>query len=517
MSNEECLNESLRKIAKGAGIGFTGSFIGMALGYLSMIVIARLLDPSDYGLILLGFAGMSIATTLAMVGLPTGVQRYVSFCKGKGDEGRIKGTILGAVKISFPLSLITAFLLFSCADWISMHVLQEPNLAPILKIFSIAIPFFVLSSNFIAATIGFQDLRYKVYVNDLFMNVVKLAAIVIFLVMGFGVLGATWGWALALIGMPFLSLYFLEKKVFPVFSSKIKSVPMEKEIFSFSWPLIFAGVAGFLRDWTDTIMLAYFLTASSVGIYNVALPTAGLLRILGKSFSTIFMPVITELYAKNREEELKRVYATVTKWVISLVLPGFLLMALFSETIIRIIFGVKYVDGATALSILALGFSIYCVFGIANSVIWAYGKTKLIMVGSFIGAGMNVVLNFLLIPIYGINGAAVATGLSIILPSILYLFFVYRIGKMQPFRMNHLKPVFASMVSVLVVYGLTKYIIGESFISFIVMFFVFLLIYFFLLLILKGFEEEDLMIMSAIDERLGIKTDLPRKIIRMFL
>jgi len=89
MPNEEShLNESLRKIAKGAGIGFTGTFIGMAFGYFSLMIIARFLGASDYGLISLGFAGMSIAATLSSIGLPSGVQRYVSFYKGKGDIRR---------------------------------------------------------------------------------------------------------------------------------------------------------------------------------------------------------------------------------------------------------------------------------------------------------------------------------------------------------------------------------------------------------------------------------------------
>lgn len=69
---ESYLNESLRKIAKGAGIGSTGAFIGMAFGYLSRIVIARFLNPEGYGLITLGIAGMSIAATLSLVGLPAG-------------------------------------------------------------------------------------------------------------------------------------------------------------------------------------------------------------------------------------------------------------------------------------------------------------------------------------------------------------------------------------------------------------------------------------------------------------
>jgi O-antigen/teichoic acid export membrane protein len=89
MPDEEShLNESLRKIAKGAGIGITGTFFGTALGYLSRMVIARFLGPSDYGLVSLGFVVMTIAATLSLAGFNAGVQRYVSFYKGKDDDGR---------------------------------------------------------------------------------------------------------------------------------------------------------------------------------------------------------------------------------------------------------------------------------------------------------------------------------------------------------------------------------------------------------------------------------------------
>lgn len=128
MPNEEHLNESLRKIAKGAGIGLAGTFIGMALGYLSRMVIARFLGASDYGLISLAFAGMAIAATLSMVGLPAGILRYVSFYKGKKDKGRIKGTIISALKITLPLRLFFAVILFWHASWILIHVFHDANL-----------------------------------------------------------------------------------------------------------------------------------------------------------------------------------------------------------------------------------------------------------------------------------------------------------------------------------------------------------------------------------------------------
>jgi len=517
MPDEEYLNESLRKIAKGAGIGFTGTFIGMALGYLSRMVIARFLGASDYGLICLGFAALNIAAVLSLVGLPTGIQRYISFYKGKRDEGRIKGTIIGALKICSPLSLFFAFISFFGANWISVNVFHEPELTPVLRIFAIGVPFFVLAANFLAVTVGFQDLRYRVFVNDLFQNILKLILIIILLLLGFGVIGAAWGWVLAIVLMPFLAFYFLEKRVFPVLKTKVKAISVDKELFFFSFPLIFAGVAGLITSWTDTLMLGYFRTASEVGIYNAALPTAKLLSVGSGAFAVIFMPVVSELYARNRIEDLRKVFSTVTKWILSIILPLFLLLSLFSASIMRIMFGSEYIAGATALSILAFSYFITSLFGLAVPLLQSYGKTKIIMVCGFIGAGANFILNFLLIPIYGLNGAAIATGISAVLMSILYLFFAYRIGKVQPFRRSFIKPVIASVIAVLVVYALTKYLIGVSSFSLIGMFIVFLLLYFFLLLVFKSFEEEDLMIMRAIDQRLGTKSDWVRKIIQRFL
>ena len=75
----------------------------------------------------------------------------------------------------------------------------------------------------------------------------------------------------------------------------------------------------------------------------------------------------------------------------------------------------------------------------------------------------------------------------------------------------------AALVAVAVVYGITQYVIGVSVISLIVMLFVFGLLYFVLLLVIKGFDEEDLVVMRAIDQRLGTKSDWVSRIIKRFL
>ena len=517
MSDRDHLNASLRTIAKGAGIGFAGTAIGLGFGFFTRIVIARFLGPGEYGLISLGVACLSIAATIGLLGLSSGITRYVSFYNGRNDRGRIKGTITSALKISLPVSLILASLLFFGSKWISVNIFDETNLEQILQIFAIAVPFWCLAQIFLRATVGFQDVRYKVYVEDIFQNVFKVALIILLLNCGFGVLGAALGWILAIIVMPFLALYFLEKRVFPIFDTKVKVTSVRKELFSFSWPVTLVEASRLIFGWTGTLMLGYFITSYDVGIYNAALPTAGLMQIALASFAAIFMPVISELYSNRKYEDIRRIYRIVTKWIFTIVFPGFLLILIFSKQIMWILFGSEYVSGSTALCILAFGYLIASGVGPTSSVLTAFGKTKIIMGCYFVGAVANLVLNLYLIPIYGINGAAIATASSYVFMNILTLLFVYKIGKVQPFSVGFFKPILASVLACLLVYAVTKYLIGATLFVLVVMFFVFLALYFCLLLLFKGFEEEDLMIMSAIEEKTGVRWGLARKIIGRFL
>jgi len=116
----------------------------MFFAYLGMMLVARFLGPTDFGLITLASAVATITSTVVLVGMPEGVVRYVSFYKGKTDKGRIKGVIVSALKVVLPLGIAAAILLFLFADVISIRVFHDTNLTPILRIFSFSVPFFAL-------------------------------------------------------------------------------------------------------------------------------------------------------------------------------------------------------------------------------------------------------------------------------------------------------------------------------------------------------------------------------------
>jgi len=132
-------------------------------------------------LISMASAVATIASTVVLVGIPEGVVRFVSFYKGKNDEQRIKGVIVSALKVVLPLGVIAGILLFLFADLISIRVFHDKNLIPILRIFSFSVPFFALYYILIYAIGGFKEMKYMVYVRDIFQNISRLFLLVVLL------------------------------------------------------------------------------------------------------------------------------------------------------------------------------------------------------------------------------------------------------------------------------------------------------------------------------------------------
>src|SRR4030067_3099292 len=104
--------------------------------------------------------------------------------------------------------------------------------------------------------------------------------------------------------------------------------------------------------------------------------------------------------------------AVLTKWNLAVTLPFFLVIFLFSESVLNAIFGSSYVQAGYALRILAIGAFIPVILGPNAATLVVIGRTKLNMIDDLIGAVMNISLNLLLIPTMGIIGAAIASAAS---------------------------------------------------------------------------------------------------------
>lgn len=479
-----------KKIAKAGLILFLGMVLGRGLTYLYVALVSRL-GSANYGLLSLGFVVTLFLSTFALLGLRIGIVRYISYFMGKKNLQKVKGTILSSIRLSLPLSLLLAILLFIFSEFVAVNIFHNSELTSIFRLFSITIPFITLSHVFLGAMIGFQRIEYQVGIKDVGEIFSRLLLTFILIYLGYGLFGVEIAYIISVIITFFLSFYFLKKKVFPQLISKVKPILIDKELFLFSFPLMFTGFLNLVVKWVDIFMIGIFRTASEVGIYNVALPTANLLVIVPTALMGLFMPVITELYSKKKKEDVKDLSKIISKWIFFANLPIFFLIFLFSKPILTIAFGSEYVVGYVALSVLLIGYLIASLSHTYSSILSMIKKTKVIMYVVIITTLINIILNYILIPKIGIVGGAIATSISLILACLFFAIYTYKFTKIQPLKLNYFKGILSGLIALLLIYYLS--ILYNPYSIFILFIFglLFLAVYFVFLMLFKCLDNTD--------------------------
>ena len=497
--------KEIKNIAKGSLIILIGIFLSKFLTYIYRAIVARFLGSSDYGLLTLGLAISGFIGIFAALGLRSGVIRYVSFFRSKEDLRKVKGAITSSLKITLFLGILTGLLLFLFSNLIGITIFNQPSLSTILKILAVSIPFLGMLQVFLGAFIGFQKQSYEVISDKIFRGVALLVLTIPLILLGFGVFGATIAYSLTVILTTILAFVLFEKKTFRLLKTNIKSLRITRDLLKFSWPLTFTYFFGFVISYMDTLMLGYFRTSSEVGIYNTAIPTAGLFLIPAVALFLNMISSMTSLYAKKKTNEFIRVYKAATKWIFMINFPLFLFFITFPAYILVILFGNEYAAGAGSLIILAFGYLFYSAVTYPSAALLSMAeKTKFILYSQIVAAVLNFILNIFLIVKYGMIGAAIATSISLIIGSILFLAFAYKYTKVLPDFKNYIKPVIAGIISLLVVIILAPlFKIGlYTVISLAVLY---SLAYVALMYAIKGFDKDDIIIFKGILNRIKLR------------
>lgn len=501
--------KALNALAKGAGVTAIGMMLSKGLSYLYRIVIARGVGPDAYGQLSLAIMVTGIASTLGYLALGAGLKKFIPEFRTHNEEGKIRGAVLSVLGISIPLSLILTATVFFSAEFIALEIFENAALIPLLKIMSFTIILGNLSSTFFDTTIGFNKIIYKTGTVRIIQNVVQLGATVGLLLLGFEVASAAWGWLAGTTVAALLGLYFMEKKIGPIIFSRVKPDFQIKSLVKFSSPLILAGLLGTALSWMDTGLLGYYMTDFEVGLYNAALPTAMLILLPHSAIGSLAVSSLSELKERD-EESIQDSLQTATRWVFSLVLPTFLILLLYAEQVLKVLFGSEYVSASFALSILAGGYLMDALVGRVGSFLNSKGYTKYILYNNTAALGLNLILNIALIPIYGIVGAAIATASSTALTNILMAYEVWKKEKVisVPFR-KVFEITAVGLVPLLLVAGLDMVLFNNTPFWFIFPAgIIYYLLYTVVFLRFIGLEDEERKVFLRTGEKIGYRDEI---------
>lgn len=443
---------SSEKIAKGAGVTFLGKVASIGLKYLTELSFAWLLGAELFGLYTLGIVIYRLGELFSRLGLETGSVRYVSIYHGAGDTPRLKGTLLQSVGFSVLSGCLFGSIIFLASESIALSIFNKPELAPALRFFSIALPFGAGTTVGAFATTGFKVVKYRTYAWELLLPFLHLLLAVLLCVLGLGLWGAAISWLVATM-ISFLAAVYFIYKLFPkILDFTVKPLFESRQLLGFSIPLTFGSFAWLVLLWTDVLMLGYFRPASEVGIYRAASQTSLLMNVIAGSLITAFSPMIADLHSRGDRKEVGKIFQISSRWSFALTLPLFSIMIVAGDDILRI-FGQEFAAGWIPLMILCAGQLMRAsAGGMAIQMLSMTGHQYLKFYTDFGLAILNILLNIFLVPQFGALGAAIATGISIMLVSILRVTLMFRVLKIgiQVYSMTYLKVLVAGVIATLV-------------------------------------------------------------------
>jgi O-antigen/teichoic acid export membrane protein len=505
---------ALKEILYGAGISFALGMVGYVLMFFFKLIAARHFGPEDFGLYEMAVTIFGVAVVFGDFGISAGIQRYIPYYLEKKKYGLLKGYMKFIIHVPLIFSTLLGISIYIFSNNISGFFGFGDHFGFLLRIISIGVPLRVLNGIF--AHVLFSN--KKAFQATLGYNVIERVVLVIgILIIAYFNLSLVYLVIITVISL-ISSLLITSFYAYGVRNkSNYKPKHDVKDWVKFSAPLIFTAVLAYILNWTDNFVIGRFLDSSSLGIYGVSYSMANYLTFFSGVFATLFLPVMTSLYIKDKEI-FSKTFNQVTKWIfIGTIFMGAAIIY-FSKEILIILFGSDYGSGYLSLSILAGFFIIASVFSMNRSIILIQKNTSFLFYNYLFLSLFNLGLNLLLIGRYGINGVAFASGLSYLLIKLLeyikcrknlnlgrMLFSLMKIILTGIAGVVIIKLIFTILFNHIALYEIIKLIIalGLYSISFVLITFGF-----------KIFNEEDFKLMLVIEKRSGINLGFIKKILR---
>jgi O-antigen/teichoic acid export membrane protein len=485
--------------AKGMAITFAGKLLGIPQRIVLGVLLARFLGAEQYGLYNLALSAAAIAGTFAILGLDTGLVRYVSAFASRRDTASLSGALRVGVGIPLLFSSLFGLTLIVWAGQIAEGWFHEPRLVPLLRWVGLVVPFIALNEVLAAATRGFKNQHYSVIARYVCQPLVKIGALALLAIVGLNAELAVGAFIAAEMATCVLFVYFLNRQ-FPLRQIAGAARLNLREILSFSVAVYLSQAVKSVTLNIQALVLAASSTVAAVGIYAVADQASMMSRLVMQSVTTVSMPFMSELHEQRNTRQLEVFYQITSKWTFTLNLPLFLVIVALPETILSV-FGETFLDGVQALIILAWASLLMAATGTNSVVLDMSGHTRLKFANSLVTAVVTIGLNLLLVPSMGVVGAAWAALSGVVVVEVLRLLEVWAILRISPYNLGFLKPVSAGLAAVASLYAVGQAFPGLDPLARLVVYCAAIFGPYVAVILLLGLSNEDRLLLSRLRRR----------------
>ncbi|HVO81120.1 MAG TPA: flippase [Terriglobales bacterium] len=435
------------RLASGAGVALGGRIAGRGIRLLLDIALARLLGPAQFGLYAIGWTITRMVTLFTPLGLDAGVIRFGAKY-WREDKSTFRQVLSKSLLFASLSGLIFGGVFYGAARWIGEGIFHSAQMTEVVKGFALAFPLATILKVAAATTRISQRMKFSVIAEDISQPAWDLLLVLAFALLWTRSLAAAIVACIVSHGLAAALARWYAQRLFPNVGSPVAASRFDgKQLLAFSLPASLTGVFGVMIIWVDRLLVGYYRPNADVGIYQAASQVSIAFAIILGAMNAIFSPMTADLFHRGELRRLEEIFRISTKWGLYLSLPLFLVTFFASHEVMIALFGAPYVAGWSVLVILALGQVFNAGTGPVGMLLVMAGYQNRMFLVSGTMFVLSVVMGIVLIPRYGMVGAATATALAVSGLFIAAIVLAQVVLGMRPYDRRYLKGLAATLVT----------------------------------------------------------------------
>jgi len=409
--------------------------------------MARVITPAEMGVI----AGIILLASLIQIivnlGLNSSIAKFISENIGKGAD--YSKYVISSLALRIPLTLAITSQIAIFSTYLSITLFNTPKYSNILSLAAIDIALLSINPLLNNTLLGSGKLK-EMALYGVSSVLIRWASITAFLYKGFGLAGVVYGWITgdsALLIMLTLSTF---KRINLQKNLLSQSIALLPSMLKFSWPIYIGSITTFLYTWYDKALILAFLPLEQLGIYNIAYMAFSVLASIAASLGSSLLPYYGIMYGKNNHKAISEGIKRASKYTMLIMFPLALGLAATAKPVITLFAGQQYESGWPVLATLAIFGLVYGLSPAFSNLLLIYGKTKTILLLNLISVASSLTL-LPLILLLNLTGLAIMKGASLLITSILSIYYISKIVKIEVNTSTATKTLISSLTMAIIV------------------------------------------------------------------
>lgn len=428
--------EDEKTLVREGGFILIGQLLERASRYIFIVIVTYLFSPSEYGLYVFSLSLVTLIYAISNMNIHKSISYFVPRSITDGRNEYSWGVVNKVLLYGGTIAVAVSITLFVSSDLIS-RVSGKPETEILFLLFS-PLPILYFFRDVLGEMFNsIESPRYDAIMTSIVYPFLRIALLPVFLYsisshFGLALIELT-SWSVAIL----VGYLIIRQQNITLIQSQQGDITKEK-ILKYSLPLFGAGIAGTILSQIDKILLGILSESADPGLFNITVSVAILTTFVPQMFKQISKPIYSRMDSGGGETRLADFYIKTSRWSALLALPAAVFFISAHKEFVEVMFADEYISAASFVPLLVIGYTYNTFFGYHGQFIESVGETRIKLLSSVCMLGINTILDIMLIPEFGIQGAVIGTVTGIVVGTSIEIVFVSKyLGKI-PITKYHL-------------------------------------------------------------------------------